>query len=44
VYGMNLKFPELELLGGWSYPYTVAMMTASALVPMWYFRKRGWLK
>jgi magnesium transporter len=44
VYGMNLKFPELEFLGGWSYPYTVALMVGSALVPMWYFRKRGWLK
>ncbi len=44
VYGMNLKFPELEFLGGWSYPYTVTLMMASALVPMWYFRKRGWLK
>ncbi|MBT0570454.1 magnesium and cobalt transport protein CorA [Curvibacter sp. CHRR-16] len=44
VYGMNLKFPELEFLGGWSYPYTVAMMVASALVPMWYFYKRGWLR
>ena len=44
VYGMNLKFPELEFLGGWSYPYTVALMTASAVVPMWYFRRRGWLK
>jgi len=44
VYGMNMKFPELELLGDWSYPYTVALMLASALVPMWYFRKRGWLK
>ncbi len=44
VYGMNLKFPELELLGVWSYPYTVLLMIASALVPMWYFRKRGWLK
>jgi magnesium transporter len=44
VYGMNLKFPELEFLGGWSYPYTVTLMIASALVPMWYFRKRGWLK
>ena len=44
VYGMNLKFPELEFLGGWSYPYTVALMAASAVVPMWYFRKRGWLK
>jgi magnesium transporter len=44
VYGMNLKFPELEFLGAWSYPYTVALMVASAWVPMWYFRKRGWLK
>ena len=43
VYGMNLKFPELEFLGGWSYPYTVTLMVASALVPMWYFYKRGWL-
>ena len=44
VYGMNLKFPELEFLGSWGYPYTVSVMVASALVPMWYFRKRGWLK
>jgi len=44
VYGMNLKFPELELLGAWSYPYTVSLMVASALVPMWYFYKRGWLR
>jgi magnesium transporter len=44
VYGMNLKFPELEFLGHWSYPYTVLLMVMSALVPMWYFRKRGWLK
>jgi len=44
VYGMNLKFPELEFLGAWSYPYTVSLMVASALVPMWYFYKRGWLR
>jgi magnesium transporter len=43
VYGMNLKFPELEFLGAWSYPYTVSLMVASALVPMWYFYRRGWL-
>jgi magnesium transporter len=43
VYGMNLKFPELVALGDWSYPYTVGMMVASALVPMWYFHRRGWL-
>ena len=43
VYGMNLKFPELEWLGSWSYPYTVAVMALSAAVPMWYFWRRGWL-
>jgi len=43
VYGMNLKFPELEWLGQWNYPYTVGLMICSALVPMWYFKRRGWL-
>ena len=44
VYGMNFKgyFPELEWAYG--YPYAVGLMIASAVVPMWYFRKRGWLK
>jgi magnesium transporter len=43
LYGMNFKYmPELN----WSlgYPYALALMAASAVVPMWYFRKRGWLK
>jgi len=43
IYGMNFKsLPELD----WSlgYPYALVLMMASALVPMWYFRKRGWLK
>jgi len=44
IYGMNMKFPELEALGGAAYPYVVVLMVASALVPMLYFRKRGWLK
>jgi magnesium transporter len=42
-YGMNFAFmPELE----WSYGYPLAigLMVVSALVPMAYFRKRGWLK
>jgi magnesium transporter len=43
VYGMNIKFPEFEFLGGLAYPYTVGLMVASALVPMWYFYRRGWL-
>ncbi|MFN0000053.1 MAG: CorA family divalent cation transporter, partial [Burkholderiaceae bacterium] len=43
LYGMNFRFmPELE----WSlgYPYALSLMAASAIVPMWYFRRRGWLK
>ena len=43
LYGMNFKFmPELDWAMG--YPYALVLMTASALVPMWYFRRRGWLK
>lgn len=43
VYGMNFKFmPELDWQYG--YPYVLALMVASALGPMLYFRKRGWLK
>ena len=43
IYGMNFKYmPELD----WSlgYPYVLTLMVASAVGPMWYFRKRGWLK
>ncbi|HMN22565.1 MAG TPA: magnesium/cobalt transporter CorA [Ottowia sp.] len=43
IYGMNFQvMPELE----WKYGYVFAIlaMAASALLPMWYFRRRGWLK
>lgn len=43
VYGMNFKFmPELEWQYG--YVYVVLLMVLSAVGPMLYFRKRGWLK
>ncbi|MEG1282556.1 MAG: CorA family divalent cation transporter, partial [Comamonas sp.] len=43
VYGMNFKaMPELEWQYG--YPYVLVLMIASAVGPMIYFRKRGWLK
>lgn len=43
IYGMNFQFmPELHET--WGYPFALALMVASALVPMWYFRRRGWLK
>ncbi len=43
IYGMNFEgMPELH----WEYGYLFAIvaMAASALLPMWYFRRRGWLK
>ncbi|MFM9992009.1 MAG: magnesium/cobalt transporter CorA [Burkholderiaceae bacterium] len=43
IYGMNFAhMPELEWKLG--YLYALVLMFASAIVPMWYFRKRGWLK
>ncbi|MEO7128400.1 MAG: magnesium/cobalt transporter CorA [Rhodoferax sp.] len=43
IYGMNFRaMPELDWAHGYS--YALALMLASALVPMWYFRRRGWLK
>ncbi|MEO6974013.1 MAG: magnesium/cobalt transporter CorA [Rhodoferax sp.] len=43
IYGMNFRaMPELDWTHGYS--YALALMLASALVPMWYFRRRGWLK
>ncbi len=43
IYGMNFKFmPELDWRAG--YPFALGLMVASALIPMWYFYRRGWLK
>ena len=43
LYGMNFRhMPELDWSMG--YPMALALMAASALIPMWYFRRRGWLK
>jgi len=44
IYGMNLHFPEFDFLGPYAYPYVVALMFASAVFPMWYCYRRGWLK
>ena len=30
IYGMNLKFPELEVLGAAAYPYVIALATISS--------------
>jgi magnesium transporter len=43
IYGMNFEhMPELRQ--PWGYPLSLLMMVLSALGPMLYFRKRGWLK
>jgi magnesium transporter len=43
IYGMNFQYMP-ELTQDWGYPYALCLMVASAVVPMWYFRKRGWLQ
>jgi magnesium transporter len=42
MYGMNFKaMPELDWAMG--YPYAIILMIISAVVPIWYFRHKGWL-
>ncbi len=42
LYGMNFKaMPELDWALG--YPYAIALMILSAIVPLWYFLHKGWL-
>jgi magnesium transporter len=43
LYGMNFQYMP-ELAQTWGYPYALTLMAASAVLPMWYFRRRGWLK
>ncbi len=42
VYGMNFDhMPELHWLGG--YPFALGLMLASAVTPLIYFKRRGWI-
>lgn len=42
IYGMNFDIiPELKWHFG--YPFAIGMMVLSAILPFWYFRRRGWL-
>ena len=43
LYGMNFQYMP-ELGQKWGYPFALGLMVLSAAVPMFYFRKRGWLK
>ncbi len=41
IYGMNFKhMPELDW--GYGYPYALALIVTSALIPIVYFRIKGW--
>ncbi len=43
VYGMNFKLlPELDWQ--WGYPFAIVLMLTSAIGPLAYFKRRGWLK
>jgi magnesium transporter len=42
VYGMNFDHMP-ELAWPWGYPLAVLAMIASAAVPLWWFRRKGWL-
>jgi magnesium transporter len=42
VYGMNFALmPELDWRFG--YLFALALMVLSAILPYWYFKRRGWL-
>jgi magnesium transporter len=42
IYGMNFDFmPELKWLAG--YPFALALMVLSAVLPYVYFKRKGWL-
>jgi magnesium transporter len=42
VYGMNFHhMPELSWVFG--YPFALVLIVASAVLPLWYFNRRGWI-
>ena len=43
VWGMNYKhMPELDAT--WGYPMAIIAMVVSAIIPLWYFYHKGWMK
>ena len=42
IYGMNFEnMPELKWLYG--YPFALTLILVSAVVPLWYLKRRGWI-
>lgn len=43
IYGMNFEhMPELGWL--WGFPVTIGLTLSAALLPLWYIKKKGWLR
>jgi magnesium transporter len=42
IYGMNFQFMP-ELGQAWGYPAALVLMVISALLPIFYFKRKGWL-
>ncbi|MDE2598625.1 MAG: magnesium/cobalt transporter CorA [Rhodocyclaceae bacterium] len=43
IYGMNFQaMPELNW--DYGYPFAIGVMIVSVALPLWYFRKKGWLR
>jgi len=43
IWGMNYRnIPELDL--AWGYPMALVAMLISAIIPLWYFHHKGWMK
>ncbi|KXF78307.1 magnesium transporter CorA [Paramesorhizobium deserti] len=42
IYGMNFRFMP-ELAESWGYPMALILMVISAILPLVYFRRKGWL-
>jgi magnesium transporter len=43
IWGMNYKhMPELDAT--WGYPMAIVAMIISAIIPLWYFHHKGWMK
>jgi magnesium transporter len=43
IWGMNYKhMPELDAT--WGYPMAIVAMVISAIIPLWYFHHKGWMK
>lgn len=43
IYGMNFEhMPELGWK--WGFPVTISMTVMAALLPLWYIKKKGWLR